>query len=84
MRFFKMKLREVSQEKIPKEHKRYREDRYVYAEETEMTKIDILDKIIVNLSHKKPDKDIGVTVEKVIKAVEKLKELEKEHIYNKG
>ena len=76
--FFKMELKEVSQEKIPKELKRYREYRYIYAEEKELVKIDILDKIIANLNHKKPDKDIGVTVEEVIKAVEKLKELEKE------
>lgn len=76
--FFKMELGEVSQEKIPKELKMYKEYRYVYAEETEMTKIDMLDKIIANLNHKKPDKDIGVTVEEVIRAVEKLKELEKE------
>lgn len=76
--FFKMELREVSQEKIPKKYKKYREYRYIYAEATEMTKIDSLDKIIINLRHKNPDKDIDVTVEEVIKAVEKLKELEKE------
>lgn len=76
--YFKMKLSEINERKVLEICKDYKGYRYIYAEETEMTKIDTLDKIIANLNHKKPDKDIGVTVEEVIKAVEKLKELEKE------
>ena len=76
--YFKMKLSEINERKVLEIYKDYKGYRYIYAEETEMTKIDTLDKTIANLNHKKPDKDIGVTVEEVIRAVEKLKELEKE------
>lgn len=62
--------------------KEYDGNRYIYTDEQEMTKIDTLDKIIININNKalfeEPEKDIGVTVEEVIEAVEKLKELEKE------
>lgn len=75
---FKMNIKLFDIEKIPSKYREYDGNRYIYADEQKMTKIDALDKIIINLRHKNPDKDIDVTVEEVIKAVEKLKELEKE------
>lgn len=71
---FKMNIKLFDIEKIPSKYREYDGNRYIYTDEQEMTKIDALDKIIANLNHKKPDKE----VEEVIKAVEKLKELEKE------
>lgn len=79
---FKMNIKLFDIEKIPSKYREYDGNRYIYTDEQEMTKIDALDKIIINNNNKaffeKPEKDIGVTVEEVIKAVEKLKELEKE------
>lgn len=75
---YKMNIKMFDIEKIPSKYREYDGNRYIYTDEQEMTKIDSLDKIIINLRHKNPDKEIGVTVEEVIEAVEKLKELEKE------
>lgn len=79
---FKMNIKLFDIEKIPSKYREYDGNRYIYTDEQEMTKIDALDKIIINNNNKaffeKPEKDIGVTVEEVIRAVEKLKELEKE------
>lgn len=75
---FKMNIKLFDIEKIPSKYREYDGNRYIYTDEQEMTKIDALDKIIINPRYKNPDKDIDVTVEEVIKAVEKLKELEKE------
>lgn len=72
---FKMNIKLFDIEKIPSKYREYDGNRYIYADEQEMTKIDTLDNKAL---FEEPDKDIGVTVEEVIKAVEKLKELEKE------